>query len=306
MPIAFEGVGYSYDPAQSKKKADKNGNSVEGRLWGNDPSATWALRDITFTVDDGEFFGIAGHTGSGKSTLIQHMNGLLSPTEGTVLLDGFDLAQRGGDKNRRFKVGLVFQYPEQQLFASTVYEDIAFGPRKLGLGESEMEDRVREALEQVNLDFESLREKSPFSLSSGQQRRVAIAGILAMKPEILVLDEPTAGLDPAAREDLLGLIAQFHEQGLTIVLVSHRMGVLARLCDRILVLNKGRLALIGTPDDVFGDAEALRRIGLGVPGAQRIANSLRASGINLPGGLYDIDRLTDEVAKLSLEKGCGG
>ena len=213
MPIAFEGVSYSYaDPARQEKRKSRvkrrreagvieNPPSLEhGKpAWGADPDAVWALRDITFALDDGEFLGIAGHTGSGKSTLIQHMNGLVHPTRGRVLLDGQDLADKRAAQACRGKVGLVFQYPEYQLFAATVREDVAFGPRNLGLPADEVDRRVEAALESVRLDIVELGDKSPFELSGGQQRRVAFAGVLAMEPRILVLDEPVAGLDPVAR-----------------------------------------------------------------------------------------------------------
>ena len=246
MPIAFEGVSYSYaDPARQEKRKSRvkrrreagvieNPPSLEhGKpAWGADPDAVWALRDITFALDDGEFLGIAGHTGSGKSTLIQHMNGLVHPTRGRVLLDGQDLADKRAAQACRGKVGLVFQYPEYQLFAATVREDVAFGPRNLGLPADEVDRRVEAALESVRLDIVELGDKSPFELSGGQQRRVAFAGVLAMEPRILVLDEPVAGLDPVAREEFLDLIAQLHAGGLTVVMVSHSMDDLARLSDR--------------------------------------------------------------------------
>ena len=223
----------------------------------------WALRDVTFTVEPGEFFGIAGHTGSGKSTLIQHMNGLVHPTCGRVLADGRDLAEKGVATEVRRQVGLVFQYPENQLFANTVYDDVAFGPRNMGLGAEEVDRRVREGLALVGLSFDELSERSPFDLSGGQQRRVAFAGVLAMEPEVLVLDEPVAGLDPLSREEFLGLIRELHAGGRTIVMVSHSMEDLAALSDRILVLSEGRLFRLGTPAEVFADAAALERRGPG-------------------------------------------
>ena len=266
--------------------------------WGGAADAVWTLRDISFSLEDGEFFGIAGHTGSGKSTLIQHMNGLMHPTEGRVLADGQDLSDKKAAQAARGRIGIVFQYPEHQLFAATVYDDVAFGPRNLGLDEDEVDRRVRRALESVHLDFDALRAKSPFELSGGQQRRVAFAGVLAMEPSTLVLDEPVAGLDPHAREEFLNLIAGLHAGGLTVAMVSHSMDDLARLCDRILVLNEGRQFALGTPADVFARADELRAIGLGVPAAQRLANSLRTAGLPLPDGLYDTAALADGVAAL--------
>ena len=312
MPIAFEGVSYSYaDPARQEKRKSRVKRRREAGViedppslehgkpaWGADPDAVWALRDITFELDDGEFLGIAGHTGSGKSTLIQHMNGLVHPTRGRVLLDGQDLADKRAAQACRGKVGLVFQYPEYQLFAATVREDVAFGPRNLGLDAPEVDRRVRRALESVRLDFDALQAKSPFELSGGQQRRVAFAGVLAMNPEVLVLDEPVAGLDPQARTEFLQLIAELHAQGITVVMVSHSMDDLALLCDRILVLKEGEQFALGTPAEVFAHAEELRAIGLGVPAAQKLANDLRNAGFALPAALYDADTLADDLAAL--------
>ena len=217
----------------------------EKPAWGTAPDAVWALRGIDFTLEDGEFFGIAGHTGSGKSTLIQHMNGLVHPTCGRVLVGGQDLADKKAAQALRGRIGIVFQYPEYQLFAATVYDDVAFGPRNLGLDAQEVDRRVRRALESVRLDFDALQAKSPFELSGGQQRRVAFAGVLAMNPKVLVLDEPVAGLDPQARAEFLQLIAELHAQGITVVMVSHTMDDLALLCDRILVLKEGEQFPVG-------------------------------------------------------------
>ena len=321
MPIAFEGVSYSYaDPARQEKRKSRvkrrreagvieNPPSLEhGKpAWGADPDAVWALRDITFALDDGEFLGIAGHTGSGKSTLIQHMNGLVHPTRGRVLLDGQDLADKRAAQACRGKVGLVFQYPEYQLFAATVREDVAFGPRNLGLPADEVDRRVEAALESVRLDIVELGDKSPFELSGGQQRRVAFAGVLAMRPRILVLDEPVAGLDPAARRDFLALIAGLHAQGRTVVMISHSMDDLAALCDRVLVLNEGRTFEVGTPGDVFLRAGELNGIGLGVPAAQRMANALRERGLPLPAGvLFDSASLADALVGIAGKDACGG
>lgn len=278
--------------ASSKAKAE-----LDKPAWGNDPENEYALKDVSFTLNEGEFLGICGHTGSGKSTLIQHMNGLLKPSCGRVLLDGADLADKKTQKTCRGAVGVVFQYPEHQLFAQTVYDDVAFGPRNLGLSEDEVDARVREALKNVDLDFDALSGKSPFELSGGQQRRVAFAGVLAMRPHILVLDEPAAGLDPKARAGFLGLIENLHAQGLTVVMVSHSMEDLARLADQLLVLNQGHVFAQGTPEQVFSDDEGLRSIGLDVPAAQRTANALRARGLSLPRALYvDAKTLAADIA----------
>ncbi|MEG0505526.1 MAG: energy-coupling factor transporter ATPase, partial [Raoultibacter sp.] len=274
-------------------------------LWGNEPDATWALANITFTLEDGEFLGIAGHTGSGKSTLIQHMNGLVHPTCGTVFVNGIDIADKKAAAAARSEVGLVFQYPEHQLFAATVYDDVAFGPRNMGLSPEDVDARVKESLAQVALDFDELRDKSPFELSGGQQRRVAFAGVLAMRPSKLILDEPVAGLDPAARNDFLELIAELHSQGLTVVMVSHTMDDLARFCDRILVLKQGTIFALGTPEEVFADAEALRAIGLGVPSAQKFAQDLRDHDITLADKLYNTQSLADAIA-VHYETGLAG
>ena len=314
MPIAFEGVSYSYaDPARQEKRKSRVKRRREAGViedppslehgkpaWGADPDAVWALRDITFALDDGEFFGIAGHTGSGKSTLIQHMNGILHPTCGRVLVEGRDVADKAQAARVRADVGVVFQYPEHQLFADTVYHDVAFGPRNLKLSDEEVDARVRESLALVGLDFDEIGNASPFELSGGQQRRVAFAGVLAMRPRILVLDEPVAGLDPAARRDFLALIAGLHAQGRTVVMISHSMDDLAALCDRVLVLNEGRTFEVGTPGDVFLRAGELNGIGLGVPAAQRVANALRERGLPLPAGvLFDSASLAATLTGLA-------
>lgn len=310
MPIVFEGVSYSYaDPDRQEKRTSRAKKRREAGViddapslehgkpaWGTDPEAVWALRDIDFTLNDGEFLGIAGHTGSGKSTLIQHMNGLVKPTRGRVLLDGQDLSDKRAAQACRSKVGLVFQYPEYQLFAATVREDVAFGPRNLGLSADEVDLRVAAALESVHLDIEELGDKSPFELSGGQQRRVAFAGVLAMEPRILVLDEPVAGLDPVAREEFLDLIAQLHAGGLTVVMVSHNMEDLARLSNHVLVLNEGQQFAFGSPAEVFSRGDELRIIGLDAPAPQKLAAELREAGIELPRELYDLEGLADELA----------
>ena len=286
MPLAFESVGYSYDSPKERKRVRGDGNGARA----------WALRDVTFTLADGEFIGLAGHTGSGKSTLIQHANGLLHPTVGRVLFDGGDLADKRVAQACRSAVGLVFQYPEHQLFAATVREDVAFGPRNLGLSDEEIAERVGEALRLVHLDEEDIGERSPFELSGGQQRRVAFAGVLAMRPRVLVMDEPVAGLDPVARAEFLELIGELHRSGLSIIMASHSMEDLARLADRILVLAEGEIFRIGAPDEVFADVEGLRGVGLDAPAAQRFAAELRAAGFDLPQRLYDVDSLAAAIA----------
>lgn len=239
-----------------------------------------ALDDISFTIDDGEFVGIIGHTGSGKSTLIQHLNGLLKPTSGKIYIDDVDINSKDVElKYIRQKVGLVFQYPEHQLFEETVYKDVAFGPTNLKLSEKEIEERVRTSLELVGLDYEEIKDKSPFDLSGGQKRRVAIAGVLAMKPKILILDEPTAGLDPRGRDEILNEIKLLHKkEKLTIILVSHSMEDIARLVDKILVMNKGKIQFFDTPRKIFKEAETLERIGLGIPQVSDLVRQLRKKG----------------------------
>ena len=231
------------------------------------PYETKALSDVNLTIHDGEFIGLIGHTGSGKSTLVQHLNGLIMPTSGRVLVDGMDLADKGTDRRAvRQRVGLVFQYPENQLFEETVEKDIAFGPKNLGLDEAEIDRRVRDAMRRVALDYDRLHERSVFELSGGQMRRVAIAGVLAMEPQVLVLDEPCAGLDPRGREEILGLIKRLHEEaGTTIVMVSHSMDDVASLAERVIVMNHGELVMDGAPRDVFACGEELRGMGLDVP-----------------------------------------
>ncbi len=295
--VEFCDVGFTYQHAATRKRARKR-KKVETRAdWGNSPDAMWALRNVSFQLHEGEFFGIAGHTGSGKSTLIQHVNGLLAPAEGRVLVNGQPVA--GPDAAARSGVGMVFQYPEHQLFAATVFEDVTFGPRNLGCNDEQMQQRYERAMRRVDLDAGALRDANPFELSGGQQRRVAFAGVLAMEPTMLVLDEPVAGLDPKAREDFLRLIWRLHqEQGLTVVMVSHNMDDLARLCSRVLVLNQGKVHALGTPADVFADGVELKSIGLGQPAAQRMASALQDVGIAIgqPDGLFALGTLADAIA----------
>ena len=257
------------------------------------PYETHALRDVSLTIEDGEFIGLIGHTGSGKSTLVQHLNGLLKPTSGKILVDGLDLADKATDKRAiRRRVGLVFQYPENQLFEETVEKDIAFGPKNLGLDEQEIARRVREAMRKVALDYDRLHERSVFELSGGQMRRVAIAGVLAMEPRTLVLDEPCAGLDPRGREEILGLIRDLHrDTGATIVMVSHSMDDVASLAERVIVMNHGRVAMDGTPREVFSRGAELRAIGLDVPQAVLLADKLRERGFDVPQGVYRVEEI---------------
>lgn len=286
-----------------RKRSTTADASSKQALWGNDPNSPWALRDVTLTVRRGEFLGLAGHTGSGKSTLVQHLNGLIRPQEGNVCALGFDLSSKKGAAAVKAKVGVVFQYPERQLFAETVAQDVAFGPRNLGLPQDEVARRVASSLARVGLDLAAIGDKSPFELSGGQQRRVAFAGVLAMEPEVLVLDEPMAGLDPAARRDFLELIGRLHDEGLTVVMVSHSMDDLANCCDRIVVMNEGAVFAEGTPAQVFARADELKSIGLGVPAAQRMALALAQTGVPLRcDKLYTVEALADELAGLLL--GC--
>ncbi|MGI6046206.1 MAG: energy-coupling factor transporter ATPase [Eggerthellaceae bacterium] len=283
---------------QPEEVYDDSPSSIKGEpAWGTKAGAIWALQNINFELADGEFFGIAGHTGSGKSTLIQHMNGLIQPTRGRVLFDGKDLAEKENASACRTQVGMIFQYPEHQLFASTVYDDIAFGPRNLGLDSEEVDSRVREAMQRCHLSFDEVAYQSPFELSGGQQRAVAFAGVLAMQPRTLVMDEPVAGLDPESRESFLALISELHTQGLTMVIVSHSMDDLARLCDRILVLNEGKQLLLGSPEEVFSHTDLLRDVGLDIPAAQEFAQNLRDDGFDIPEGLYSYQSLAQKIAK---------
>ena len=242
-----------------------------------------ALDDVTFRVERGEFVGIIGHTGSGKSTLIQHLNGLLKPTSGQVLLDGVDIwSNKKFTRQARFRVGLVFQYPEYQLFEETVYKDIAFGPKNMGLNSKEIDRRVRDAAGFVGLTDTQLK-ASPFELSGGQKRRVAIAGVIAMEPEVLVLDEPTAGLDPVGREEILSNIRAYREtRNAAILMVSHSMSDVARITDRLLVMNGSHLAMDGTPDQVFSRASELVEMGLDIPDVTRVFMRLQQLGLDVP------------------------
>ena len=281
--IQLEGVSFTYDAAEARRqrKAGKTPAPKQAK-WGNSPEALWALDNVTLEVRKGEFLGIAGHTGSGKSTLIQHMNGILHPTNGRVVAFGRDVAEKGAANDVRGRVGVVFQYPENQLFAATVAEDVAFGPRNLGFSEEEISARVERSLRTVGLDPKEIAARSPFELSGGQQRRVAFAGVLAMEPEVLVLDEPAAGLDPKARKSFLDMVSHLHEEGLTVVMVSHNMDDLANLCDRVAVMSEGKLLMEGTPAEVFSCAAELTAVGLATTSPEHFANLLREGGLAVP------------------------
>lgn len=262
------------------------------------------LHDISLTIEKSDFTAIIGHTGSGKSTLIQHLNGLLKPTTGRILLGGKDIwADPKKIRDVRFRVGLVFQYPEYQLFEETVYRDIAFGPTNMGLSKEEIDRRVRESARFAGLS-EDLLEKSPFALSGGQKRRVAIAGVIAMEPEVLVLDEPSAGLDPQGREELLANIRAFHrERGTTVVLVSHSMEEIAKNVDRIVVLSDSHVLMSGSPREVFARGDELMSAGLDVPQVTRIAMALRERGLAISPAVYTVDELSREL--IALKRGGG-
>ena len=247
------------------------------------PFAVEAVKDVSFTLQDGEFLGIIGHTGSGKSTLAQYLNGLTLASEGTVTVDGMVLDQNHDRKAVRTKVGMVFQYPEYQLFEETVRKDVCFGPRNMGFSEEEQERRAEHALSMMGLSMEEIGDQSPFALSGGQKRRVAIAGILAMEPRYLVLDEPTAGLDPLAKAAMLDLIRRLHrESGITVAMISHNMEDVALCADRILVMDRGRAAMLGEPEEVFSRGEELRAMGLDVPMGYRLVEALYERGLRVP------------------------
>ena len=272
------------------------------------PFAATALEDVSLTIEDGELVGLLGHTGSGKTTLVQHLNGLLKPTSGKVVVDGLDITEKGVSLLEvRRRVGLVFQYPEYQLFEETVAKDVAFGPKNLGLSEQEVDQRVRFALREVGLAYDEIAQRSPFELSGGQMRRVAIAGVLAMRPKTLILDEPTAGLDPAGRRSILGMIRELHAAGgLTVVMVSHNMDDISSLATRLVVMSRGRMVLTGTPREVFQHRELLSSIGLGIPQAAELTQQLIAEGYPLPADLYTPEEVAEALLKLPRkeEKAC--
>ena len=263
------------------------------------PTESVALEGVSFEVEDGELLGIIGHTGSGKSTLLQHLNGLLKPDEGTIVIGGVDITAPGVSMVEiRKRIGLVFQYPEYQLFEETVAKDVAFGPRNLGLADSEIEERVREALELVGLDYEDMKDRSPFELSGGQKRRVAIAGVIAMRPEVLILDEPTAGLDPKAHKDVLKMIEDVHgKTGNITVLVSHNMADIANRSDKVLVIDSGRVVTMGTPEEVFSKRDELSSVGLDLPPITCLTEALRERGFKIRETILSVEDAADEIAE---------
>lgn len=277
MPIRVENLTYIYMPGT--------------------PFESKALDDVSLSIEDGEFIGLIGHTGSGKSTLVQHLNGLLKPSSGRIYVDDMDITAKGVNlRSVRQKVGLVFQYPEHQLFEETIYKDIAFGPKNLGLNENEVDKRVRQALKMVGLDYEESKEKSPFDMSGGQRRRIAIAGVLAMDPKILILDEPTAGLDPRGRDAILNEIKVLHDEyGKTIILVSHSMEDIAKLVDRIIVMNESKCILSGKPREIFKEADTLVSVGLDIPQVTALARRLRSKGIDIRDDILTINEAKAEL-----------
>lgn len=266
------------------------------------PFATAAIKDVNIEIEKGDFIGVIGHTGSGKSTFIQHLNGLLKPTSGKIYIDGEELwAKKERMRDIRFKVGLVFQYAEYQLFEETVYKDIAFGPANMGLDEKEIDKRVREAAEFVGLKEKHL-DKSPFDLSGGQKRRVAIAGVIAMKPEVLILDEPAAGLDPKGREKILTQIKNYHKAtGTTVLLVSHSMEDVARFADKVIVMNKAQVYMFDTVENVFKQADELVKMGLEVPQITRIMMMLRQKGFDVRENIYTVEEAKNEILRIKAQ-----
>lgn len=279
MPIKVENVTYIY----------MQGTSFESK----------ALDNVSIEIADGELLGLIGHTGSGKSTLVQNLNGLLKPTSGKIFVDDMDITEKGNSlKSIRQKVGLVFQYPEYQLFEETVYKDVAFGPRNLGFTEDNIDKKVKQAIKMVGLNFEDIKDKSPFDLSGGQRRRVAIAGVLAMDPKVLILDEPTAGLDPRGRDSILNEIKMLHDKyGKTIILVSHSMEDVAKLVNRIVVMNKGKCVMTGSPREIFKMSDQLVSMGLGVPQVTMLAKKLKEKGINIREDILTVDEAKAELLR---------
>lgn len=274
MPIVVEKLSYTYMQ--------------------NTANAYTALKDVTFTVGDNEFVGLIGHTGSGKSTLIQQLNGLMHPTSGSVTVDGYDMNDKKQRAKGRALIGMAFQYPDYQLFDSTVLADVSFGPRNLKLNEDEVNRRAVEAIQLVGLDPCEMAEKSPFELSGGQKRRAALAGIIAMRPKYLVLDEPMAGLDPGGRRDVLELIAKLRrELGCSVIMVSHSMDDIAKSAERIIVLNNGSVKQIGTPEQVFAHADELSEIGLDVPKPMQLSALLKKKGVDVPDSIYTEEGFID-------------
>lgn len=280
MSIKLDHVSYTYMPGTPYEKD--------------------AVKDVSLEIQKGEFVAVIGHTGSGKSTLVQNLNGLLHPTQGTASLDGTDLSGKTGEaKQARGRIGMVFQYPEHQLFAETVYEDVAFGPRNLGLSSEEVEVRVREAMKFVGLDFDTYAPRSPFSLSGGQMRRAAIAGVVAMNPDYLILDEPSAGLDPGSRNNLFAeIMALYKKRGIGIIMVTHSMEEAAKYAKRMLVICKGQVILDGEPAEIFlKEKECLLNAGMDIPEVYKLADALRAKGVRLPYEITDAKLLLAEVKR---------
>lgn len=268
------------------------------------PFERHAVSDVSFEIKNGDFVGLIGHTGSGKSTLVQMLNGLIKPTSGDVYIDGENIWEKPKEIRKfRFKVGLVFQYPEYQLFEETVYKDIAFGPTNMGLSEEEIKERVYRAAKFVGLDYKLLN-KSPFDLSGGEKRRAAIAGVIAMDPDVLILDEPTAGLDPVGRNVLLSQISQYQKsKNNTVILVTHSMEDVARVTNKVMVMNKGKLAMYGNTESVFSKSEELSSMGLRVPQITRVIKALRDKGVNLPDDILTVDRAVAEITELLKKEG---
>ncbi|MBQ9989274.1 MAG: energy-coupling factor transporter ATPase [Clostridia bacterium] len=283
MPITVQNLSYTYSE--------------------NTPMAVKALENVTLTIHEGEFIGIIGHTGSGKSTLVQHLNGLIPVQSGSITVDDIALRDSYPKKTVRTRVGMVFQYPEQQLFEETVAADIAFGPKNMGLSEEEQNRRVRHAMELMALDYSAIAERSPFELSGGQRRRVAIAGVLAMEPKYLILDEPAAGLDPEGRRLLLERIMGLHrETGIAVVMVSHSMDDIARCAQRVIVMEKGRIVNIGKPEEVFADAEKMEQLGLGVPTMAKVRDRLREAGLAVAFAATP-EKMAENIAAALKERG---
>ena len=279
MSIVVKNLAYVYNP--------------------NSPFESKALDNVNLEINKGEIIGLIGHTGSGKSTLIQHLNGLLKPTSGNIIIDGVDITDPNISLTEiRKKVGVVFQYPEYQLFEETICKDIAFGPTNLKLSEDEIHSRVKESMELVGLDYNEFKDRSPFDLSGGQKRRVAIAGVIAMKPDILILDEPTAGLDPAGRDEILSQIKFLHQKyNITIIISSHSMEDMAKISDRILVMYKGKVDLMSTPREVFKKGKRLKEIGLGIPQVSELMIKLREKGFDIREDIITLEEAKEEILK---------
>ncbi|SDF40147.1 energy-coupling factor transporter ATPase [Sporomusa acidovorans] len=280
MSIIFDNVTYTYMPGT--------------------PYQRTAIQNINITINKGEFVGIIGHTGSGKSTLVQHMNGLIAPSSGKVTIDGIDLKMKDqAARNARRQVGMVFQYPEHQLFEETIYQDIAFGPKNLGLAAEQVDQRIRRAMEFVGLEFETFKDRSPFNLSGGQMRRVAIAGVIALEPDYLALDEPAAGLDPCGRDEIFGQIVKLHQEtGSTVILVSHNMEDIARFASRVLVMNQGQIILDGPPKEIFSSGrEKLQEAGVDVPPITALIDKLKAKGLPISNNAMTAEDAAAEIFK---------